>query len=125
MTFEPNPSWPEFYASGKDIHLYWKGIAVKYGLEKYIRLNSKIVEARFEEAESKWHVKVQRTDTGEIFEDSGDVLYACLGALNEWKWPKIRGLHEFKGDLLHSANWDETWDPTVCKLTVMVSATVQ
>jgi cation diffusion facilitator CzcD-associated flavoprotein CzcO len=113
LTFEPNPRWPEFYASGSEIHKYWKGVASKYGVDKHVRLNSKITEARFDESTSQWRVKLCRSDTGEIFEDKADVLYNCIGALNEWKWPSIDGLHDFKGELLHSANWDEKWDPTV------------
>ncbi|OQV04653.1 hypothetical protein CLAIMM_09506 [Cladophialophora immunda] len=112
LTFEPNPRWPEFYASGRDIHNYWKGVAAKYGVNKYVKLNTKVIEARFDESASKWYVKLCRTDSGEIFEDTADVLYNCIGALNEWKWPQIKGLHDFKGELLHSANWDENWDPT-------------
>lgn len=36
--------------------------------------------------------------------------------MNNWKWPAVPGLHTFKGKLLHSANWDETYDYKV-KLT--------
>ncbi|KAK9349967.1 hypothetical protein V1523DRAFT_421257 [Lipomyces doorenjongii] len=112
LSFDPNPNWSQFYASGQEIHQYWKAIVQKYGVDKYVRLNSKIVEARFDEAEAKWQVKIQRVDTGEVFTDSANILYACVGALNEWKWPDIKGLHDFKGVLLHSANWDDNWDPT-------------
>lgn len=26
---------------------------------------------------------------------------------SNWKWPDIPGLHDFKGDLLHTASWDK------------------
>jgi cation diffusion facilitator CzcD-associated flavoprotein CzcO len=42
------------------------------------------------------------------------VFMTGIGALNEWKWPDIKGLKDFKGPLLHSANWDEEFDGTVC-----------
>ncbi|KAK9489835.1 hypothetical protein V1508DRAFT_400450 [Lipomyces doorenjongii] len=112
LSFDSNPNWSQFYASGQEIHQYWKAIVQKYGVDKYVRLNSKIVEARFDQAEAKWQVKIQRVDTGEVFTDSANILYGCVGALNEWKWPDIKGLHDFKGVLLHSANWDDDWDPT-------------
>lgn len=32
--------------------------------------------------------------------------------MNDWKWPKIEGLHDFKGKLLHSAAWDTETDLT-------------
>jgi cation diffusion facilitator CzcD-associated flavoprotein CzcO len=30
--------------------------------------------------------------------------------LNNWKWPDIEGIHDFKGPLMHSANWDHSVD---------------
>ena len=29
---------------------------------------------------------------------------------SNWKWPEIEGLHEFKGKLCHTANFDTTLD---------------
>ena len=47
---------------------------------------------------------------GEVFDDQGDALITAIGALNEWRWPQIPGLHDFGGKLLHSAAWDESYD---------------
>ncbi|KAH6880730.1 flavin-binding monooxygenase [Thelonectria olida] len=120
-SFEPNPNWSQFYASGNEILEYWKGIVAKYDVRKYMKLSHKIIEARFNEAESKWHVKVENCLTGDVLEDSCDVLYACIGALNDWKWPEIPGLQSFKGRLLHSAAWDESWDATGLNVAVIGS----
>ena len=62
-----------------------------------------------------WEMLTPRTQiedvvTGATSTDSCDVLLSATGALNEWKWPKIPGLKDFKGKLLHSANWDEDYD---------------
>ncbi|KAK9245704.1 hypothetical protein V1506DRAFT_537282 [Lipomyces tetrasporus] len=121
LSFDSNPNWSQFYASGREIHQYWKNIVQKYGVDKYIQLNSKIVEARFDEVDALWQVKIQSVDTGEVFSDSGNILYLCVGTLNEWKWPDIKGLHDFKGRLLHSANWDDNWDPTSKSVAVIGS----
>lgn len=29
---------------------------------------------------------------------------------SNWKWPDIKGLHSFKGDLVHSAKWQKDID---------------
>lgn len=29
---------------------------------------------------------------------------------SNWKWPQIPGIHDFKGKLLHSASWDDSYD---------------
>lgn len=34
-------------------------------------------------------------------------------------WPKIPGIQDFKGDLIHSANWDEKFDPEGKKVAVI------
>lgn len=78
-----------------------------------MKFRHKAVEARWDEPTSKWQVKFQKTDTGEIVEDVGDVFITGIGALNEWKWPNIPGLHDFKGPVLHSANWDASFDAKV------------
>jgi len=78
-----------------------------------MKFRHKCIEARWNESTSKWHVKFQKLDTNEVVQDIADVFVTGQGVLNEWKWPDIPGLKEFKGTLLHSANWDLSFDPTV------------
>ncbi|KAB8218143.1 hypothetical protein BDV33DRAFT_176009 [Aspergillus novoparasiticus] len=118
-TFESNPNWSEFYASSKEILQYWKDIVAKYGVRKYMQLNHKVVEARFNNAEAKWHVKIENGLTGDLINDTCDVLYGCIGALNDWKWPDIPGLFDFKGKLVHSAAWDAEWDVSGLSVAVI------
>ncbi|KAK6811378.1 hypothetical protein RU639_012809 [Aspergillus parasiticus] len=118
-TFESNPNWSEFYASSKEILQYWKDIVAKYGVRKYMQLNHKVVEARFNDAEAKWHVKIENGLTGDLINDTCDVLYGCIGALNDWKWPDIPGLFDFQGKLVHSAAWDAEWDVSGLSVAVI------
>ena len=120
-SFEPNPNWSQFYASGKEILEYWKGIVARYDARQYMKLSHKVLGAKFNEVESKWRVEVENVLTGEVFQDTCDVLYACIGALNDWKWPDIPGLDAFKGKLLHSAAWDDSWDPQGLSVAVIGS----
>lgn len=32
------------------------------------------------------------------------------GAFSKWKWPAVPGLSDFKGKLLHTAAWDDSYD---------------
>ena len=79
-----------------------------------MKLSHKALEARWDEKTSKWTVKMENVKTGEVFEDSADVLMQGIGVLNEWKWPSIPGLQDYQGKLLHSASWDEHFDHKVC-----------
>ena len=114
LSFESSLFWTEFYAGAPEILKYWQHVADKYDIRKYMKFRHKCVEARWDEPSSKWHVRIEQLDTGMIIEDTADVFVIGIGALNEWKWPDIKGLKDFKGPLLHSANWDENFDCTVC-----------
>lgn len=104
-TFEPKPDWPNVYASSQQLKGYFYDFSRKYDLMKYIKLQHKVFEARWEETERAWKLKVQDLSSGQSFDDTCDVfIYAC-GHLNHWVWPKISGLDEYEGDLVHSANW--------------------
>jgi cation diffusion facilitator CzcD-associated flavoprotein CzcO len=52
-------------------------------------------------------------ESGAVLKDVCDVFLSASGVLNDWKWPTIPGLHTFKGKLLHSAAWDESYDYSV------------
>lgn len=132
-TFEPNHEWSQFYATSQEIHQYWKKVAAKYRCMKHIKLNHKIEGASWDDRQGKWRVRVcplrsckdrtsadfpqvKNTVDDSVFEDFCDVLVSATGALNDWKWPNVPGLHDFKGKLLHSASWDDSYDWTVSGL---------
>ncbi|CZR70131.1 related to steroid monooxygenase [Phialocephala subalpina] len=67
----------------------------------------------------EWIVAVKHDVTGEVSEDRTQVLVDATGIFNEWKWPNIEGLHSFKGQLIHTANWPRDFqhhDKTVAVL---------
>lgn len=106
FSFEPNPNWSSFYASGREIWQYIKDTTQKYGLDERVRLNSKVVSTVWDDQRAKWLVEVQ-TPHG-IEHDVVDLLINGSGLLNKRKWPDIKGLDTFKGQLLHSAAWSDT-----------------
>ncbi|KAI2893055.1 hypothetical protein CBS76997_1774 [Aspergillus niger] len=110
LSFESWTEWSHFFSGSEEILEYWKRVAQKYNVRKHIRFNRRCVEARWHDTRSLWTVQVQDVLTGNIFEDSADVLMIGTGLLNEWKWPSVSGLQSFKGQLLHSASWDESFD---------------
>lgn len=44
------------------------------------------------------------------FEERCNVLITARGQLNNINWPAVDGLDTFKGKLMHSAAWDESYD---------------
>ncbi|TEA10419.1 FAD-binding monooxygenase moxY [Colletotrichum sidae] len=109
FSWAPSPDWTQFYSGAPEILKYFKDVAEKYDLNKYIRLNHTVVGALWDEREHMWTVEVQRQD-GSVFRDKAHVFVNASGVLNKWKWPAIKGRETFKGKMLHSANWDNSID---------------
>lgn len=102
--FEPNPNWSKFYAGSAEIQQYFVNFAQKYELNQYIHLNHTIRSAQWIEDRGIYEVEIETKDGS--MKDWGHILINATGTLNKWKWPDIPGLHDFKGTLVHSANWD-------------------
>lgn len=77
--FEPNPNYSHFYAPGPEIEEYIQRTARKWNLYDNIELNSKVVEATWDEAAGKWKVKVEQN--GVIKEDEAEVFVSASGPL--------------------------------------------
>lgn len=120
--FEPNPDWSSFYAGEPEIWEYMKKTSVKWGLEQFVKFNAKVTDTIWDEDSGKWQCKINQQ--GNIINDDCDILINASGFLkyvfalseidsctanfgvhSKWSWPNIPGLHTFKGDLLHTANW--------------------
>ena len=109
FSFNPKPDWSSMYAPSWEIRDYLQGAAKKYGADRFIKLQHKVIEATWNQQDGKWHVKIEKPD-GEIFEDTSDVVVSARGNLNNKQWPDIPGLWGFKGEIMHSAAWNQEYD---------------
>jgi cation diffusion facilitator CzcD-associated flavoprotein CzcO len=57
--FDPNPERTRFYASGVEILAYFKRIVKKWNLDRDLKLNTKVVDAAWQEAIGQWKVTVE------------------------------------------------------------------
>ncbi|KAH0841216.1 putative sterigmatocystin biosynthesis monooxygenase stcW [Fonsecaea pedrosoi] len=117
--FENNPNWSKYYASGQEICSYVQGVAQKFGVRKYMKFNHRVTNAEWNEEQGKWHLMIKDLTTDKEFPDVADVLVLGWGMLNNWEWPKVKGLHSFKGPYMHSANYDTSFDPTGKRVAVV------
>ena len=109
-SFEPKTNWSAVYAKSGEIYEYFNDFADKYSLHQYIRCNHRVDSAVWNDDKGYWNVEVIDVTTGERFHDSCDILINSGGILNAWRWPAIPGLQNYKGKLMHSANWDNSVD---------------
>jgi cation diffusion facilitator CzcD-associated flavoprotein CzcO len=111
FTWARNSNWSHYYSPSQEIWQYFKDVATKYGLEKYVQFQRKVESATWDGESGHWKLQILGPD-GARFEDWCDILINASGVLNSWKYPNIPGLDIFKGKLMHSAKWDNTYDLT-------------
>lgn len=78
-SFEPNPDWPNYYATSSQILDYMKKTCKKYQIEKYIKYKHQVTNAKWIEAEGKWRLNVK--SEGKNLEDSCDIFINAGGVL--------------------------------------------
>ncbi|MEM5433744.1 flavin-containing monooxygenase [Paraburkholderia diazotrophica] len=101
--------WSKYFALQEEIQKYFEGVADKFNLRQYIRFNTKVEAARYDEATMTWVVDTKNKD-GETDRLIANVLLSAVGLLNVPKMPQIPGLDKFKGVCFHSTQWPEGLD---------------
>lgn len=77
-----------------------------------MKLVTKVLEGKWNQEKAIWELTLEDQKSGKQWHDWAHVFINGTGILNNWKWPTIEGLHDFKGDLMHSAKWDPKVDFT-------------
>ncbi|KAK6215328.1 monooxygenase [Colletotrichum tabaci] len=107
-SFEPKLDWSSVYPPASEVLQYFEHFARKYSLYQYIKLQHQVVGAYWDVQNGGYDVHVKNVTTGETAIDHCDILVNAGGILNDWKWPATPGLSNYKGILLHTANWDDS-----------------
>jgi cyclohexanone monooxygenase len=92
--------WSERYASQPELLRYANHVADRFDLRRDIRLNTRVVEAHFDEAAAQWRI---RGDDGQQWRARFVVM--AIGPLSTPNTPAFQGLDSFTGPVLHSAAW--------------------
>lgn len=72
-----------------------------------MKTKHQITGAYWNAEQAGWDIKIQDLDAGKEIDDFCDIFINASGVLNDWRWPDIQGIDDFKGVLLHTARWDE------------------
>ncbi|KAF2430784.1 FAD/NAD(P)-binding domain-containing protein [Tothia fuscella] len=100
--------WSHYYSFSKEIWQYLKEIEQENDfINKYIKVQHRIDRAEWDKKAGVWRFKITNLLTSETIEDQAEFFINAGGVLNNWKWPDIPGLQDFKGKLMHSANYEE------------------
>lgn len=115
FSFEQKSDWSRLYPGQEEIEDYLQSVARKYGLYKYIRFNTEVDHARWDDSKKKWTTKVKVSgnkdqEFGEGYEITSDYLVSAVGQLNLPRYPDIPGINDFQGKKMHSARWDWSYN---------------
>lgn len=101
--------WTRYFALQDEIQRYFEQVATDFGIRPFIRFNTRVETARFDEARSRWDVRtIDAQGTPQTLH--ADLLLSAVGLLNIPKMPNIRGIDTFKGTCFHSARWPSDLD---------------
>ncbi|HYM33234.1 MAG TPA: NAD(P)/FAD-dependent oxidoreductase [Candidatus Cybelea sp.] len=103
-SFEPNHHFPNHFSKQDVLLKYFQDAADKYGLRRSIRFNTSVIDARFDEAASRWTVRLKRPD-GKEENVTANAVISAVGQLNRPRFPDIPGRESFAGASFHSAEW--------------------
>lgn len=81
FTWAKNPDWKEFYSSGEEIQKYVQTVVDTYDLRKYFLVNHQVIEAKWNDDEGVWKIKVKNLLDGNEFSDTAEVLINNEGLL--------------------------------------------
>jgi cation diffusion facilitator CzcD-associated flavoprotein CzcO len=105
FSFAQNPSWSRAFSPQPEILEYIRGVADSYGLRPHIRFGCGLEGAAWDESARVW--RLETTGGSEL---SADIVISGVGSLSIPAHPDIPGLAGFEGAVMHSAEWDASYD---------------
>ena len=105
--FEPNPYWSRLFAPGAEVKRYAEHVADKYNVRRYMRFNTTVDGARWDDDAQVWRVALADGETL-----TAQFLIAATGFLCQPRTPDIPGIDTFSGRIIHTADWDDTYSLT-------------
>lgn len=105
FSFEGKHDWTKRYAPWNEIQDYILKTTDKYGIRPFCRFHQDVTSARFDESTGLWTVG---TAAGENYVCRHFVI--ASGPLHVPQIPNIKGLDTFKGKVMHSAQWDHSYN---------------
>jgi len=100
FSFFQDFDWPRTFARRHEMCAYVEEAASRFGVTDKVVLNAGVESSRWDDAAGHWTLV---TATGETFH--ARTVVGAVGMFNEAVRPNIPGLDDFKGVLVHTADW--------------------
>ncbi len=133
FSFEPNNNWPNYFSQRDAIQAYLEHCADKYEVRQHIRFNTEVSSVVFDEATQTWTIQAtqqattqttirvseQKTtqttrhpndSTNQVEHLHANAVICAVGQLNRPAIPKLPGLEQYQGRVIHTAQWPDQID---------------
>ncbi|KUP96011.1 flavin-containing monooxygenase [Thermobifida cellulosilytica] len=110
-------------ADAETILAYLRDTAAAHGIDRRIRLRSRVLEASWSSQQARWSVTVEHTDTGEHTTLTCSWLF-CAGGYYRYDrghTPHFQGQHRFGGTIVHPQHWPADLDHAGRRVVVIGS----
>lgn len=104
-SFELNPDWTRAFSRQPEIQRYILHCVDKYDLRPRIRFGARVQRAVFDESEGTWSVETDGAGTFRAHH-----LVTATGPFRGPAFPSVEGQSVFRGQQLHTAQWDSSVD---------------
>ncbi|KUH82155.1 MULTISPECIES: NAD(P)/FAD-dependent oxidoreductase [unclassified Mycobacterium] len=112
--FEPNPKWSRIYSTGAEIRQYANEVADKYDVRRHMRFETTVEGARWDEDARVWSIALRGGETL-----VARFLITATGFLSQPRLPDIPGIADFEGKVIHTAAWDDDYDPAGRRVAII------
>jgi 4-hydroxyacetophenone monooxygenase len=110
FTYEPDYVWKHYFAMQAELQEYFDYVVSKYGLREHIRFRTEVESAIWDEDAKAWTVTIATDDGPQTI--NANLIISAVGLLNRPSIAELPGLDSFKGRIMHSAEWDSSYDLT-------------
>jgi 4-hydroxyacetophenone monooxygenase len=116
-THEPFYPWKHYYAEQSELVDYFRHCVRKHGVAENFRFNTRVTGLKWDGEAKRWEVTAQGPNGIERM--TARFVISAIGLFGRAIPPKIPGLESFQGRLMHSAEWDESYDVTGKRVAVI------
>ena len=103
-SFAPNPDWSRAFSNQPEILAYLRGVAAEHDVERDIRYDIELLEARWDDEAALWRLRTSRGDL------TTSMLVPAMGPFGDPVTPDIPGIDRFAGAKFHSLRWNHDHD---------------
>lgn len=82
FTFDPKPDWTYYFAHGDEIQQYFESFADRHSLRKYMKLDTKVIKAQWNDSDAIWNITLEHQVTKQRWSDWAHCLVNGAGTLN-------------------------------------------